>query len=153
LFDNFRVLRKKSRQQKNEEKNMKIIKILLIVSFIFPLVSYADAKKMPVDKVDKKQKQESIDEKSEKLQKLADTLLKEKYLKCMTSFGDDIFCQCLCKNLPVLSSFENYIAIVTATKEELNYKKFNDVEKKAIDLTYKARSICVNEVLTRTKKK
>lgn len=132
---------------------MKIIKILLIVSFIFPLVSFADAKKMPVDKVDERQKQQNIDEKSEKLQKLADALLKEKYLKCMTSFGDDSFCQCLCKNLPVLSSFENYIAIVTATKEELNYKKYNDVEKKAIDLTYKARGICVNEVLAKTKKK
>ncbi|MGB5217012.1 MAG: hypothetical protein WBN66_01815 [Smithella sp.] len=132
---------------------MKIIKILLLVLFVFPLVSFADGKKMPVDKVDEKQKHESIDEKSEKLQKLADTLLTQKYSKCMTSFGDDSFCQCICKNLPVLSSFENYIAIVTATKEELNYKKFNDVEKQAIELTYKARGICVNEVMTRTKKK
>ena len=132
---------------------MKIIKILFLVVFIFPLVSFADAKKMPVDKVDQKQKQESIDDKSEKLQKLADALLKEKYLKCMTAFGDDSFCKCLCKNLPVLSSFENYVAIITSTKEELNYKKYNDVEKKAIDLTFKARGICVNEVLTRAKKK
>jgi hypothetical protein len=132
---------------------MKIIRILFVMLLVFPLVLFADGKKMSVNKVDEKQKLELADEKSEKLQKLADALLKEKYLKCMTSFGDDNFCQCLCKNLPVLSSFENYIAIVTANKEELNYKKYNDVEKKAIDLTYKARGICVNEVMTRTKKK
>ncbi|HQO14594.1 MAG TPA: hypothetical protein PLB69_05110 [Smithellaceae bacterium] len=132
---------------------MKILRIMLVMLFIFPFISYADGTKSTVKKANDVKKQASSVEKSEKLQELADSLLKEKYLKCMLSFGDDAFCQCLCKNLPVLSSFENYIAIVTTKKEDLNYSQYTDVEKKAIDLTVRARGICVNEVIEKNKKK
>ena len=132
---------------------MRTIRILLVVLFLLPLVSFAEGNKLPVNKVDEKQKKESAIDKREQFKKYAESMIKEKYLKCLASFGDTNFCQCLCKNLPVVDTFENYIAIVISTKDGLGYNNRNNDEKKIIDLTFKAREICVNEVSAKEIKK
>jgi len=136
-----------------KEGDMRIIRILLVVLFLLPLVSFAEGEKLPVNKVDEKQKKESAIDKREQLQKFAESRIKETYNKCMLSFGESNFCLCLCKNLPIATTFENYISIMTSTKDGLGYNNRSNDEKKLIDLTIKAREMCVKEVSAKEIKK
>lgn len=129
----------------NKYKNILFGVIVSIVAiFLFPLISCAQEKQLPVDKVDQLQKLDDVINKLDQLKNLTDSLAKEKYYKCVKAFGDNKFCKCLSDNMPIVNTFEDYIVIVTSTKDELNYNNRDKKEKELIDLTYKAREMCVN---------
>lgn len=132
---------------------MRFTRILMIVLLVFPLMSFAQEKQMPVETVDEIQKLDSIKNKAEQLKSLVDSIAQDKYYKCVKAFGDNKFCKCLSENLPIVDTFEDYITIVTSTRDELNYNNRNDDDKKTIDLTYKTREMCVNLVSDKKIKK
>jgi hypothetical protein len=118
----------------------KVFLILLLSSSL----AFAQGKQLPVDKVDEMQKLEGLTGKLDQLKAMADSMTKEKYYKCVKAFGDTQFCKCLADNHPIGLSFEEYITIVTSSRDELDYKNRNDEGKQMIDITYKAREMCVN---------
>jgi hypothetical protein len=120
--------------------------ILLGLSCLCPLSLDAQAKKqLPAEEIGKIQQLEKVLDDLKKLEALTEEMSKEKYYKCLKAFGSDLFCGCIRDNLPVIVTFEDYIAIITSSKEELNYNKLGDNEKKTIDLTHKTREICINK--------
>ena len=132
---------------------LSIVIVSIMFMFLFPLISFAQEKQLPVDKVDEIQTLDDIKNKLDQLKNITDSMTQEKYYKCVKAFGDNKFCKCLSENLPIVDTFEDYITIVTSTKDELGYNKRNDDDKKTIDLTYKAREMCVNLVSTKEIKK
>jgi hypothetical protein len=132
---------------------MRFTIITMIVFLFLPLMSYAQEKQLPVDKVDQMQKLEGLTGKLDQLKAMAESMTKEKYYKCVKAFGDTQFCKCLADNHPVGLSFEEYITIVTANREELDYKNRSDEGKQMIDLTYKTREMCVNIKQSKNTKK
>jgi hypothetical protein len=62
--------------------------------------------------------------------------------KCMLSFGNKIFCECLANKSPVIS-FDEYVAMTSKTKEELNYDKLSLDDQKFVDAVRKGRDNCV----------
>ena len=127
----------------------RLIKLLAILLILSPITTFAQEKQLPIEAVDQFQKLEHISNSLDQLQKMAESIVREKYYKCMKSFGDDGFCQCLSEKLPIITTFENYISIVTSDKEELGYMNLKDDDKEIVDLTYKTRETCVNKTPTK----
>ncbi len=69
---------------------------------------------------------------------------KEKKRQCLAAVANEAFCECLAQNLPVTVNFVNYVAIVTQTKEHLEYDKLSAEDKRAVDTTRSARDRCVS---------
>lgn len=130
----------------NNKQNKILLDVIvfMIAMFLLPLISFAQEKQMLVDKVDQLQKLDDAKNKLDQLKNLIDSSAREKYYKCVKAFGDNKFCKCLSDNLPVVDTFEDYIVIVTSSKDELNYNNRTKEDKEIIDLTYKAREMCVN---------
>lgn len=131
---------------------MKNIIVALLFISIFCSLAFAQQKQIQVDKIDEIQKLDKLMGDLDKLKVQAEQISKEKYYKCLKAFGDDLFCQCLRDNLPVGATFEDYIAIVTSTKEEFGYQILNDNDKKIVDITYNVREMCVNKRTSKPKK-
>ena len=132
---------------------MILIRVLLIVFLIFPLVSFAQDKQMPVDKIDEIQKLERLMNKLDQVENLAENISKEKYYKCVKAFGNNEYCKCLAEDLPIRVTFEKYILIITSNRDELGYKDLKDEDKKMVDITYKTRNTCVDLVSAKKIKK
>ncbi len=128
----------------NLQRIVNLFIIFIGVMLLFPLMSFAQEKQMPIDKVDQIQNMDDLINKLDNLKNMTESIAKEKYYKCVKAFGNNKFCKCLSDNLPVITTFEDYIVIVTSRKDELNYSNRNKEEKEIIDLTYKAREKCVN---------
>lgn len=122
---------------------MKNTIVALLSILIFCSLALAQQKQMPVDKIDEMQFANTMIGFTYKI-------VQEKYDKCLKAFGDDLFCECLRVNLPALVTFQDYITIVTSTKEELQYQDLNDAAKKAVDKTYNVIEICVNKKANQT---
>lgn len=64
--------------------------------------------------------------------------------KCIQVFGQETFCDCLIKNTPAVSSFEDYVAAVVPSDQELNFAHLKPQQKKLVMLNRRARNQCVN---------
>jgi len=71
-----------------------------------------------------------------------DKAANKKKTQCLTAISNQKFCDCLAKNLPVEIDFVQYVSLVTATREELEYEKQSESNKALIDNTRKARDTC-----------
>lgn len=77
---------------------------------------------------------------------LADKLSRHKRFECLKVFGRDQFCSCLASKTHLLMSMDQYVIIVTKTKEELRYSDLSPEDQMTIDTTLKARDECVLEM-------
>lgn len=64
---------------------------------------------------------------------------------CLKDTGNDHFCSCIAESIPVLFSFEDYVAITTHTLDELNFESLDPDYRQAIDATIGARDSCVRK--------
>ena len=70
-------------------------------------------------------------------------------VSCIKAFAHVRYCRCLGEKLPAILSFEAYVKIITATKDELHYSAKTAEENKLIDYTTKVREQCVTSALDR----
>ena len=82
----------------------------------------------------------------EAIQTLTKRQTTQRYYGCLKAFGHKEFCTCLRDKSPWILSFNDYIKIVTSTKEELNYEQLKEDDKKLVELTLKVREQCVAKV-------
>lgn len=87
-------------------------------------------------------------EQMEASQKAAATTLAERMavpskLQCLKVFGDQTFCDCVQKNLPVPLTFAEYQVILTKSKSENQYGKMTKELQAAYDQVAPLREKCV----------
>ncbi len=72
-----------------------------------------------------------------------DDMIAKRKMACIRAFGSTSFCSCLSENLPVASTFDEYVAIATKSKEEKGYSRLGADLRKAYDLVPPVRDRCV----------
>jgi len=77
------------------------------------------------------------------LQASVDAMTKQRKIKCLKAFGSETFCECLNMNLAVGLDFEGYVAVVTRTKEELQYGDLKKEDRDLVDNAIKTRAACI----------
>ena len=100
-------------------------------------------KPLTVEQLQRLKALDEIKDALEELGAMGDSMGRKKETACLLAFGDEGFCGCLRENLPVITSFELYVQIVTSSKENLGYAKLSADEKVMVDNTIKARESCV----------
>jgi hypothetical protein len=126
--------------------------IKLCLTFVFlmiPLTVLAEEsvqKSKSLDTLDQIEQIEKVKGNLKELEVLAASITTTKYIQCLKVVGSDPFCQCLKDNLPVGTSFDMYVTIVIATKDDLKYQQLSEEDKKLVNSTYKARDMCVKNV-------
>lgn len=63
--------------------------------------------------------------------------------RCLRAVGDPALCDCLVKKRPYILRFEQYIAISSRTRAELDYGALSDNSKKFVDKVFEVRDECV----------
>ena len=63
--------------------------------------------------------------------------------RCLRAVGDPALCDCLVKKRPYSLRFEQYIAISSRTRAELDYGTLSDNSKKFVDKVFEVRDKCV----------
>jgi hypothetical protein len=76
------------------------------------------------------------------LKGLTDKMTKDKKAQCITAIASETLCECLASNLPVVINFVQYVAIITQTKEDLQYDKQSKQDKDIIDNVRMSRDKC-----------
>jgi len=71
---------------------------------------------------------------------------KRKYFQCMRAFPHKKYCSCLSGKIPLVLSMTQYTLVVTMSKEDLGYDKLSEDEKKAVDVTIRARESCAGKI-------
>ena len=77
---------------------------------------------------------------------IVDKISRSKRHKCLRTFGHDSFCVCLTDTIGVSVSFEEYVALVTKTRAELNYDQLSKDQRTLVDHAYATRDLCVFKV-------
>ena len=98
--------------------------------------------------IEQLQSAKAFDDVSEAIDKagaLLESMGRKRETACKLAFGDASFCSCLTESLPAIVSFDNYIHIVTSTKDELGYSKLSAGDKGLVDATRSARESCVGK--------
>lgn len=120
----------------------------LTVPFVFALVFSSAA--MPQtqappsrDELERQQAAGQAVSKIDELIALIDGAEREARLQCMKAFGHAKFCECVSHNIPVMFTFDEYVAANTKTNEELNYSKLATDRRHAVDVARTARDVCV----------
>ena len=68
--------------------------------------------------------------------------------KCMKAFGHIAFCECIAENVPVVVTFEEYVNIVTARKEELRLSQLPEEKRELVERTREVRNDCGKRAFT-----
>jgi len=68
----------------------------------------------------------------------------EKKRGCVRAIGNESFCHCIIDSMPWVMTFPQYVAVLSASKDELNYDGLSAGDKKVIDAARVARDKCVN---------
>lgn len=72
-------------------------------------------------------------------------LTAERALQCEKAVGNRNFCECLAENVPFDFDFNQYVAIMTRTKQENGYSSLNIKQKTSYDIVPKVRDTCVTK--------
>ncbi|MEW5980564.1 MAG: hypothetical protein AB1898_32675 [Acidobacteriota bacterium] len=130
-------------------------KIVLFVTICLLTLTIAASKKgekndnpQRIETINKQQSIEDVEESLKSLELAAKRVSRTKRANCLKAFGHAKFCDCLCSDLPMIVTFNDYIRIVTSSKEELGYDRLKADDKKVIDMVYSAREKCVGETLS-----
>lgn len=128
--------------------------IVFIVCLIFNISAFASenqnsAEQMSAEQIQKIDSLNHAMESLDKLEKLTDSMTRQKESDCLKAFGSQNFCKCLSENLPVPVSFELYVTIVTTPKDKLGYSELDQENKDVVDVTINAREKCVKKQSTR----
>ncbi|MEY9121320.1 hypothetical protein [Bradyrhizobium yuanmingense] len=75
----------------------------------------------------------------------ADGMVLAKKSQCLAAIADEVVCECFGHQLPVIVNFVQYVAIVSKTKDELEYDKLKPADKMMVDYVRKARDACVSK--------
>jgi len=70
---------------------------------------------------------------------------RQKSIQCMRAFPHEQFCRCLASKIPMVLTITQYTAIVTSSREQIGYEGMSGEEKRAIDVTMRAREECAAE--------
>ena len=73
----------------------------------------------------------------------ANPLVRQKRHHCVRATGDLVLCGCLSDELPVGTSFADYVRVVGTTKDALGYVHLSLSEREGIDTIFAARESCV----------
>lgn len=65
-------------------------------------------------------------------------------LACEKAVGNPKFCECLSQKLPYIFNFNQYVAIVTQTKEQNGYNNLSADQKRAYNMIPSVRDQCVS---------
>ena len=65
------------------------------------------------------------------------------HYRCLRAIGDTAFCECLVEKRPYILRFEQYIAISSRTKAELDYDTLSDYSKEIVNKAFLVREECV----------
>jgi hypothetical protein len=97
-----------------------------------------------IERLEQLQAKEKLEGALNELESLIENQAREVENSCIKAFGDKIFCNCISVKLPSILSFPEYVAIVSLTKNELNYQNLSKKDKEIIDIARLARDTCVN---------
>ncbi len=79
----------------------------------------------------------------DQMQGLSGAATQRRYTDCLRAVGHEPFCSCLRDQSPFLASFENYVEVVTHTKDELGYDELEPDLQGMVDGLVDARETCV----------
>ncbi|MFS2027670.1 hypothetical protein [Massilia sp. CT11-137] len=119
--------------------------VLILLAFIANGVSAQQD--MPLEQRQKLADIEKAVAAMNKLKAMSEEISQEKRQACLKAFGHTKFCGCLADNAPIALSFQQYISVVTHSKEENKYSTLNSENKKIYDLALTARDQCVKQFL------
>lgn len=124
---------------------MKASLLLFIAAIAAPSSAWPsdNSAPLPIDKQEQLDNISNATRSLNSLQLMIDQMSEKKRDQCMRAFGSAVFCGCLAKNSPVGVTFVEYVAIITSSKESLNYSKLPAEKKKLVDATRSSRDQCV----------
>jgi hypothetical protein len=83
------------------------------------------------------------------LKKSMDAMIRARGSSCIKAFGHERFCKCLNEKLAVGLSFQDYVIVMTKTKDQLKYASLSTEQKQLVDNAIEVRDQCVTSVFTR----
>ena len=75
--------------------------------------------------------------------------------QCLAAIGHETFCACLRDNMPVFAAdadFIFYVVVVNATKEELEYERMNETQRRVFDKTLETRDFWLLDYFPETRR-
>lgn len=118
---------------------------VLIISVLFASSVFAQ-QDMPLEQRQKLANIEKALASMNKLKAMVEEMSEARKQECLQAFGHTQFCGCIASNLPVALSFQQYISIVTHSKEENHYSSLSGENKKIYDAASNARDQCVKQM-------
>jgi hypothetical protein len=117
-------------------EKMRAIALLVVLFFAAP--SFAQT----LEQQEKLNQYDKAISALDNLKALTDKMAKDKKAQCITAIASETLCECLSSNLPVVINFVQYVAIITQTKEDLQYDKQSKQDKDIIDNVRMSRDKC-----------
>jgi hypothetical protein len=81
----------------------------------------------------------------DKLKAIVEEMSQARKQECLKAFGHLKFCGCIAQSVPVALTFQQYISIVTHSRDENKYSALSNENKKIYDLAGSARDQCVKQ--------
>lgn len=121
-------------------------KIVVLVLFLLFVNSAFAQQDLPLEQRQKLADIEKAIAAMNKLKAMSEEISQEKKQACLKAFGHTKFCGCLADHAPIALSFQQYISVVTHSKDENKYSTLNSENKKIYDLALAARDQCVKQL-------
>jgi hypothetical protein len=114
-----------------------------LMSLPIPGASQADKGPATLEELGRDKERDEFLEFLARFEQATDRVARERHLACLQAFGAETFCACLRDELPVGATFDTYIEVVTATRDEVGYDSLPSDLRAAIDRTLATRDACV----------
>ena len=122
---------------------MKLVSLLLLSLLLVTSQVFGEGPREPtLEELQRMNAMEDAILSINRLEALSERLSTTKRQKCMNAIGQEVFCTCLVNKTPLSSTFEQYIAAVVSSDEELAHLTPDDKELVAVNR--RARNECVN---------
>ena len=95
------------------------------------------------EQIDQLDSLEKSVEKIKQLRQNVDTLSRALKSDCLRTVGNDQFCNCLGEKLPWILSFQEYVSVVTSSKDQLAAANLSREQHEVVDKAAQARDECV----------
>ena len=122
---------------------MKLVSLLMLSMLLVTSHAFGEPEREPtLEELQRMNASEDATLSINRLEALSERLSTTKRQKCMNAIGQEVFCTCLVNKTPLSSTFEQYIAAVDSSDEELAHLTPDD--KELVALNRRARNECVN---------
>lgn len=103
----------------------------------------ASYRKMPMAKVEELERMNQVLNDIDDVKSLLNKRSREFEIHCLKATGDLPICECLSSQTPIELSYKGYSHLVSASTEELDFKRRTKDEKNIIKGAFEAREKCV----------